>query len=68
MHLKAKIERWFKTMKQQWLSQLGPTDFASLDELRASLKQYVYKYNTTPHSSLNKQTPKDVFAARTITH
>lgn len=63
---KAKIERWFKTMKQQWLSQLKPTDFNSLDELRASLKQYVYKYNTTPHSSLNRQTPKDVFFAEPL--
>jgi len=58
---KGKQERWFKTMKQQWLSQLKPTDFKSLDELRLSLKQYVYRYNTTPHSSLEGQTPKDVF-------
>jgi transposase InsO family protein len=58
---KAKIERWFGTMKQQWLSQVKTSDFNSLDELRSSLKQYVYKYNTTIHSSLNGKTPKDVF-------
>jgi len=58
---RGKQERWFKTMKQQWLSQLKPADFKSLDELRLSLKQYVHKYNTTPHSSLAGATPKDVF-------
>ena len=58
---KGKVERFFYTMKQQWLSQIKPSDFKSLDELSLSLKQYVYKYNTSPHSSLNLKTPKDVF-------
>jgi len=58
---KAKLERFFNTLKSRWLSGIKPTDFKSLDELRLSLKQYVYKYNTTPHSSLSQQTPKDVF-------
>jgi len=58
---KGKLERFFNTMKSRWMSGLNPTDLKSLDELRLSLKQYVHKYNTTPHSSLEKQTPKDVF-------
>jgi transposase InsO family protein len=58
---KGKQERWFKTMKQQWLSQLKPTDFDSLDDLRLSLTQYVQLYNHTPHSALSDATPSDVF-------
>ena len=58
---KGKIERFFYTMKSGWMSGIRPTDFKSLDELSLSLKQYVHKYNTTPHSSLSGATPKDVF-------
>jgi transposase InsO family protein len=58
---KGKCERWFKTMKQQWLSQLNPNNFDTLDELRLSLSEYVRQYNHTPHSSLNGVTPSDVF-------
>ena len=48
---KAKIERWFRTMKDQWLSSLDIRDFHSLDELRGNLFAYVQKYNRTVHSS-----------------
>jgi len=48
-------------MRQQWLSQIRPSEFKSLKELSSSLKQYAYKYNTTVHASLDKQTPKDIF-------
>jgi transposase InsO family protein len=58
---KGKVERWFKTLKQHWLSQLKPTDFSNLDQLRDSLFQYVHQYNHTPHSSLSGATPNDVF-------
>ncbi len=58
---KAKIERWFNTCKTQWLSGLNMQDFKTLDELRASLMQYVQKYNQTVHSSLNGKTPQDRF-------
>ena len=34
---KAKIERWFRTMKDQWMSSLDIRDFHSLDELRGNL-------------------------------
>ena len=52
---KAKIERWFKTMKEQWMSGLHMNDYKSLDELRESLMQYVQRYNQTDHSQVLKQ-------------
>ena len=58
---KAKIERWFRTMKDQWMSSLDIRDFHSLDELRGSLLAYVRRYNQTVHSSLNGMTPQDRF-------
>jgi transposase InsO family protein len=56
---KAKIERWFRTMKDQWMSALDIRDFHSLDELRGNLLAYVQKYNQAVHSSLNGKTPQD---------
>lgn len=58
---KAKIERWFRTMKDQWMSSLDIRDFHSPDELRSNLLAYVHKYNQTVHSSLKGMTPQDRF-------
>ena len=58
---KAKIERWFRTMKDQWMASLDMQDFHSLDELRGSLHAYVRRYNQSPHSSLRGMTPQDWF-------
>ncbi len=58
---KAKIERWFRTMKDQWLACLDIRDFHSLDELRGNLLAYVQRYNQTPHSSLKGSSPQDRF-------
>jgi len=58
---KAKIERWFRTMKDQWMSVLDIRGFHSLDELRGNLFAYVQRYNQTVHSSLNGMTPQDRF-------
>lgn len=60
---KAKIERWFRTMKDQWMAALDMHTFHSLDELRTSLHAYVQLYNSSPHSSLHNQTPMDRFFA-----
>jgi hypothetical protein len=57
---KAKLERWFKTMKSQWLAVHKPADFKSLEEMRASLAEYVHRYNNTRHSSLG-DSPQNVF-------
>ena len=58
---KAKIERWFRTMKDQWMAALDMRDFHSLDQLRASLLAYVQRYNQSPHSSLRGISPQERF-------
>lgn len=58
---KAKIERWFRTMKDQWMASLDMRDFHSLDQLRGSLFAYVQQYNQSPHSSLRGKSPQDRF-------
>ncbi|MEN3004609.1 DDE-type integrase/transposase/recombinase [Dehalobacterium formicoaceticum] len=58
---KAKIERWFRTMKDQWMATLDIRDFHSLDELRGNLLAYVQKYNQSLHSSLKGKSPQDRF-------
>ena len=58
---KAKIERWFRTMKDQWMASLDMQDFHSLDEVRGSLHSYVQQYNQSPHSSLRGMSPQDRF-------
>lgn len=49
---KAKIERWFRTMKDQWMASLDMRDYHTLDELRGSLHQFIRNYNQSVHSSL----------------
>nr|WP_277935581.1 DDE-type integrase/transposase/recombinase [Parablautia muri] len=58
---KAKIERWFHTMKDQWMASLDMRAFHSLDELRSSLYAFVNSYNQAPHSSLGGKSPVDRF-------
>ena len=58
---KAKIERWFRTLKDQWMSQLNMNDYNSIDELRTTLMKYVTDYNQVIHSSLNGLSPQDRF-------
>lgn len=58
---KAKIERWFRTMKDQWMASLDMRDFHSLDSLRGSLLSFVCSYNLAPHSSLKGKSPQDRF-------
>jgi len=58
---KAKIERWFRTMKDQWMAALDMRDFSSLSELRTSLLSFVHLYNLSAHSSLQGVSPQDRF-------
>ena len=58
---KAKIERWFRTMKEQWMASLDMRDFHSLDGLRGSLSAFVRAYNLSAHSSLQGKSPQDRF-------
>lgn len=56
---KAKVERWFRTMKDQWMAGLDMRDFHTLDKLRGSLYTYVSQYNQRVHSSLNGKSPQE---------
>lgn len=58
---KAKIERWFRTLKDQWMASLDMHEFRSLDELRGSLQTYVRLYNQRPHASLKGISPQERF-------
>lgn len=58
---KAKIERWFRTMKDQWSASINYNDFHSIDDVRNSLFEYVTNYNLSVHSSLNGLSPHDRF-------
>jgi transposase InsO family protein len=58
---KGKIERWFKTLQDQWMNVIDWTGFDSLGELNASLIHYVEDdYNSRVHSAIN-QKPIDKF-------
>ena len=56
---KARVERWFRTMKDQWMAGLDMRDFHTLEELRGSLYTYVNQYNQKIHSSLNGKSPQE---------
>ena len=58
---KAKIERWFRTLKDQWMAGLDMNEFSSLDGLRGSLSAFVSQYNQRVHSSLDGISPQDRF-------
>ncbi|MCK9267768.1 MAG: DDE-type integrase/transposase/recombinase [Alkaliphilus sp.] len=58
---KGKIERWFKTLQDQWLNVIDWNDFSSLEELNSSLFRYVEEdYNSKVHSAINMK-PIDKF-------
>ena len=58
---KSKIERWFLTMRLQYLATLDMNRFDSLDTLRKDFDAYVLRYNQTIHSSLNGMSPQERF-------
>lgn len=58
---KAKIERWFRTLRDKWLAVTDLTEFSSLEAIQESLNQFVDKYNHTVHSSLDGRTPDERF-------
>lgn len=53
---KGKIERWFRTLHDQWMNIIDWTKLKSLRELNESLYNYVEKYNNEVHSSI-KESP-----------
>ncbi len=54
---KSKIERFFRTLKEHWLSSINYHEFKSIEEYQTSLNNYINHYNNTIHSSLNGLTP-----------
>lgn len=56
---KSKIERWFLTVRMQYLASLDMRNFHSLEELHRDFAGYVSRYNQTAHSSLNGKTPQE---------
>ena len=56
---KVKVERWFRTMKDQWMASLDMRDLHTLDKLRGNLYAYVSQYNQKIHSSLNGKSPQE---------
>lgn len=57
---KGKIERWFKTLHDQWMNVINWANFSSLAGLNESLNEYVEKYNNTFHSAIGEK-PIDKF-------
>ena len=58
---KSKIERWFLTMRLQYLATLDMNQFDSLDILRKDFDAYVLRYNQSVHSSLDGLSPQERF-------
>ena len=57
---KAKVERWFRTLKDHWY----PEGCRTVAEAQASLDAYVLRYNGSPHSSLpDGQSPRERWLA-----
>ena len=56
---KAKLERWFRTMKDHWMSTLSNEQLNDINLLRESLLKYVNEYNHSKHSSLKGLSPKE---------
>lgn len=57
---KGKQERWFRTVRMQFLPMLGPNDLSSLEALNRRLWAYVEgEYHQNPHRGLDGETPLD---------
>lgn len=50
---KAKIERWFHTMKETWMRGINWADIKDIDELNDMLNDFINEYNNKVHSSLS---------------
>jgi len=57
----GKVERFNRTTKSKTVNLIV---YCSPEELQAALREMVWKYNHTPHSSLNNVSPADVYAGR----
>lgn len=64
---KGKIERWFRTLQQDFEARLVIDPAHSLEELNQRLWRWVEgEYHQRPHSALNGQTPAERFSQRAV--
>jgi putative transposase len=62
---KGKIERWFRTLRATFLTQLTDDDTQSLDALNRRLWAFVEgEYHQSPHRGLDGKTPLDQWALK----
>jgi len=60
---RGKIERWFKTVRAQFLTRLTRADVASLEALNRRLQTWVQgEYHHAPHRGLEGHTPLEQWA------
>ena len=58
---KGKIERSFKSVKEQWMYNTDFDQFKNTEDIDSAFALYVNKKNNSPHASLNRNTPVNVF-------
>lgn len=64
---KGKIERWFRTLQQDFEARLVFEPARSLEELNERLWRWIEgEYQQRPHSALGGQTPAERFAQRAV--
>jgi transposase InsO family protein len=49
---KAKIERFWSTLRTQWLSKLDSVTFSKIEEIQSNLDAYMNEYNNRVHSAI----------------
>jgi transposase InsO family protein len=60
---RGKIERWFRSVRAQFLNRLSADDTASLEALNRRLWAYIEgEYHHTPHRGLDGKTPLEQWA------
>ncbi|MDE0104026.1 MAG: Mu transposase C-terminal domain-containing protein [Bryobacterales bacterium] len=66
VYSKGKIERFFRTVRQQFLAPLPPEDLTSLDAINRKLRVWIEgEYHRTPHRGLGDgHTPLERWAQR----
>ena len=57
---KAKIERWFHTMKSTWMRGIDWDDVNDIDELNDMLLDFVTDYNNKIHSALKNNDDENI--------
>lgn len=60
---KGKMERWFRTVRMQFLALLTPEQLVSLDTMNRALSAWIEgEYHHAPHRGLGDESPADKWA------